>query len=76
MAEPDKTNDVVRFRVGYPDTPKTYDYAAIRTAGGQWYVTGEGSPQGYRWTNLIGWFKSKNMVVHSMRLARVWEVIA
>ncbi len=75
VAEPTEDKDVVLFVVGYPDTPKTYTYAGVRTRDGQWYITGADSPQGYRWRNLIGWLKSKNCTVHSMHLATGWEAL-
>jgi hypothetical protein len=75
MAEPTEDKDVVLFVIGYPDTPKTYTYAAVRTKDGQWFVTGADSPQAYRWRQLVGWFKSKNMTVHSMHLATGWEAM-
>ena len=37
-------------------TPQTYVYAAIRAAG-LWYVTGENSPQGVEWEELLGWIE-------------------
>lgn len=73
LAEPTTTNSVVHFRIGYPDTPKTYDYAGIRTGNGQWYLTGPDSPQGYRWPQIVGWLKNKNALVHSMFVATDWE---
>lgn len=73
MAEPDQAGHVVRFQLGYPNSPKTYDYAAIRTAGGQWYVTGQDSPQGYRWPALLAWFEHKGATLHYMYLVNDWE---
>lgn len=75
LAEPTETADVVRFEIGYPDTPKTYSYAAVRMRDGNWFITGADSPQGLRWRQLIAWFKVKNMIVHSMHLATGWETI-
>jgi len=63
VAEPEGGHAIVRFVIGYSDTPKTYGYAAIK-AGGKWYLTGPDSPQAVTWARLIGWLKSKNAIVH------------
>lgn len=75
MAEPSEPGAVIRFQLGYPNSPKTYDYAAIRTSGGQWYVTGADSPQGYRWPSLLGWFEHKGAILHAMTAATAWEIL-
>lgn len=75
MAEPAEDKDVVLFTIGYPNSPKTYTYAAVRTRDAHWYVTGEGSPQGYLWKQLIAWFKHKDADIHSMHLATGWEAM-
>lgn len=62
MAEPEEP---VYFKLGYPDTPKTYSYVAVE-AGGKWYLTGPDSPQAVSWARLIGWVKGKNATIHEM----------
>jgi len=63
MAEP---NGPVYFELGYPDTPKTYTYAAVK-AGGKWYLTGPDSPQSVTWARLIGWIKAKGAEVRTLQ---------
>jgi hypothetical protein len=73
MAEPSEPSAVVRFQLGYPNSPKTYDYVAIRTGSGHWYVSGADSIQGARWPSLLAWFEHKGATLHFMQAATDWE---
>lgn len=75
MAEPTEDHAVVRFIIGYPDSPKTYGYAAI-LAGSKWYLTGPDSPQAVTWSRLVSWLKSKNAIVHSFQKPTHMEDLA
>jgi len=72
MAEPTEEHTVVRFVIGYPDSPKTYGYAAI-LAGGKWYMTGPDSPQAFRWRQIIAWLKTKQAIVHKFQTPTTME---
>jgi hypothetical protein len=49
--DPFETRQVLRFR------RKGYEFAALRTAGGFWYITGNrvGQPQRTKWVQFIDW---------------------
>ena len=74
MAEPGD-GEVVRIKVSYPESPKTYAYAAIGFDG-TWYLSGvSGSTAKWTWDELITWFKKRNIEVLSLQQAKSWEDI-
>lgn len=71
LAEPPH-GSVVKIRVAYPDSPRTYTYSAVNI-NGQWYVTGWSEPDAPTWVQLLSWFKAKNADLLSFDLATGWE---
>lgn len=74
MAEPLPSDEVIRFKVAYPDSPRTYTYAAVKVVG-LWYLTGIDGGTGQSWDSLIAWLKSKQADVISLHRAESWEDI-
>ena len=72
MGEPEADGNVIRFKIAFPDGPKTYSYAAMKIAG-QWYITGAESKKSRTWVELIDWFKGKNATVITIERATEWE---
>lgn len=74
MAEPTKNGEVVRFAAAYPNSPKTYDYLAIK-AGGLWYISGKLGAVGVgtEWDDLISTFRDEGVTITSVRRAASWE---
>lgn len=73
MAEPDD-GEVVRLRLQYPESPRTYNYAAIGFDG-MWYLSGVESTARKTWDQLITSLKNKNIEVVSLERATSWEDI-
>lgn len=71
LAEPPK-GSVVRFKVGFHGSPKSYTYSAIE-AGGLWYVTGRDGAVGRKWGQLLQLLFRTDSIVLSAELATSWE---
>lgn len=71
LAEPDE-GEVIRLRVSYPSSPRTYTYAAVGF-GGFWYLSGIDNVSKKTWADLISWFKSRGVEVLSLHRADHWE---
>lgn len=75
MAEPpDEKGQVVRFTVAFPDSPRTYTYAAVQL-GGAWWLTGRDGGIEHSWDSLIAWLKMKDAEITSLSRATSWEDI-
>lgn len=74
LAEPTTKDDVVRFKVQFDGSPKTYSYAAVR-ASELWFVTGADAAQGKTWEDLLGWMDRRGGTVVSMEHATTWETL-
>jgi hypothetical protein len=71
MAEP-PADSVVKFKLEFPHSPKTYTYIALE-AGGMWYLTG--TEIGRTWNGLVSWLMAKRVNVLHTHIARTWEVL-
>ncbi len=71
VAEPPH-GSVVKLRVTYPNSPRTYTYAAVGI-NGRWYLTGWTSGEAPTWAQLIDWLKTKKADVLDVGLATEWE---
>lgn len=74
MAEPTESGAVVLLQIGYPDSPRTYTYAAVGAAG-RWYLTNMTSDPAMTWAGLVDWLKSKNAIIHELQRAATWETL-
>lgn len=71
LAEPED-GSIVRIKVAYPGSPKTYTYAAVGFDG-MWYLSGVDNTARRTWDNLISWFKNKDIAVIELQQATSWE---
>lgn len=71
MAEPEE-GTVLRIKVAFPESPKTYTYAAIGFEG-FWYLSGTEEKFRKTWDDTITWFKARNIEVISVQQATSWE---
>lgn len=72
MAEPEAAHSVVRFKVAFPGTPKSYSYAAIK-AGREWWITGRDGASGRSWEALLKLLTRDNATITSAQLATSLE---
>ncbi len=71
VAEPPH-GSIVKLRVAYPDSPRTYTYAAVYISG-HIYLTGWGEADVITWRGLIDWLKAKQADVLDVSVATEWE---
>lgn len=75
MAEPvTEAREVILMQVVYPDSPRTYTYAALGLNGG-WWLTGRDGATEHTWDSMVAWLKTKNAEVTYMSRATSWEDI-
>lgn len=71
LAEPPEPDAVVRFKVQFEGSPKTYNYAAVKV-GALWVVTGADS-QARSWEDMLTWLDRRGGEIVSMENATTWE---
>lgn len=71
-AEPEDDGSIVQIKVAYPESPKTYIYAAIRFDG-WWYLSGVANTARRTWDDMITFFKNRNIEVLSIKLVTAME---
>lgn len=71
MAEP-ADGEIVRIKVQYPESPKSYIYTAVGFEG-FWYLSGIDSKFRKTWDDLITFFKNRNIEIISLHQATSWE---